>query len=86
MVMRCIPRIYAATKCRYHKGKICIEAVTLCKLHLVAASRSYRLVPKMVLILCNLHALVVFFLPSNRANTALALMVIIVTCAGGVFP
>ena len=49
-----------------------------------AASRSYRLVPKMVLTLQL--ALVVFFLPSTSANTPLALMVVIATCTGGVFP
>ena len=31
-------------------------------------------------------ALVVFFIPSTSANTPLALMVVITTCAGGVFP
>ena len=45
-----------------HKGYICIEVVSLSYLHLVAASRSYRLVPKMVLTLQL--ALVVFFPPS----------------------
>ena len=30
--------------------------------------------------------LVVVFLPSTSANTPLALMVVIATCAGGVFP
>ena len=32
-----------------------MQILPLCYLHLVAASRSYRLVPKMVLTLCNLR-------------------------------
>ena len=31
-------------------------------------------------------ALVVYFLPSTSTNTPLVLMVVIATCAGGVFP
>ena len=61
-----------------HKGMICIKVVPLCKLHLVAASRSYT---------CALDGLdtvqlvlVVFFLPSTSENTALALMVVITHC------
>ena len=61
-----------------------MQILPLCYLHLVAASRSYRIVPKMVLTLQL--ALVVFFRPSTSANTPLALMVVIATCAGGVFP
>ena len=68
----------AATKCREHKGKICIKVVPLCKLHLVAASRSYTCAQD-GLDTVQL-ALVVFCPPPTRENTSLALMVVITCC------
>ena len=53
-------KLQYATKCSLHKCTRSMQILPLCYLHLVAASCSYRLLPKMVLTLCNLHALVVF--------------------------
>ena len=60
---------YNISKCSLHKGATLMQILPLCYLHLVTASRSYRLVPKMVLTLQL--ALVVFFRPSTSANTPL---------------
>ena len=60
------------------KGKICIKVVPLCKLHLVAASRSYTCAQDGVDTVQL--ALVVFFLPPTSENTPLAVIVIITCC------
>ena len=59
--------------------------VPLCKLHLVAASRSYTCTQD-GLVTVQL-ALVMFFLPPTSENTSLAVMLSspAATCAGGVF-
>ena len=54
-----------------HKGKICIKVVPLCKLHLVAASRSYTCAQG-GLDTVQL-ALVVFLLPPTSKNTPLSM-------------
>ena len=49
------PHKNTSTNCSLHKGTTSMQILPLCYLHLVAASCSYRLVPKMVLTLCNLR-------------------------------
>ena len=72
--------------CSLHKGTTSMQILPLCYLHLVAASRSYRLVAKVVLTLCNLrwwcfsfHQLAqILHLHSWWSSPA-------ATCTGGVF-
>ena len=62
------------------------EVVPLCKLHLVAESRSYRLVSKMVLTLCNLRWWCFSFHQLAQILHLHSWCMVIATCAGGIFP
>ena len=57
-----------------------MHILPLCYLRLVAASQSYRLVPKMVLTLCNLRWWRFLFHQLAQILHALALVVVIARC------
>ena len=64
-------------QCQDHLGHKCIGAGCSDQMQLAQGQDLHHL---------NANMLVVFFLLATSANTPLALMVVIATCAGGVFP